>query len=188
MGHQHRDALKTGYPLSENDIYDEAARKLGCFYRKALKGRPAGDRIESMVELSRRLSFVGVLQVEALPFHSESLPHKHNESFLREVDEHDLLGNYVGLLKEFLHRVDGPVVTLQASNCPGRRPTSPWLTWIARLVGLNLDSAERVSLKGNPEPTIAAWVSGRPRALVLRQGGTGLPADLAGLVRALQGR
>ena len=44
MCHQRRAAVELGGgPLSERDEYAEAARKLGCFYKRELAGRPAGS-------------------------------------------------------------------------------------------------------------------------------------------------
>jgi hypothetical protein len=132
MCHQTRAAVEAGDgPLSKKDEYAEAARKLGWFYERELAGRPAGRRISGLRKLSSLLGYEGVLQVEACSFHSESLPGK--STFLREMDENELLRRYAELLGKFLQ--DRPVVAVQASGKPAT-PTSTWLRWIAKLAGL----------------------------------------------------
>src|ERR1019366_3196701 len=108
------------------------------------------------------------------PFHSGSLPRK--SDFLQEMDENALFRRYVELLGKFLQ--DRPVVIVQASSKPAT-PTSARLTWIVRVAGLNLDTAELVPLvEKGAKTTVAAWVSGQPpKALVLTMGGNNLPGD-----------
>ena len=175
MSHQTRAAVEAGDgPLSNRDEYAESARNLGCFYEKELAGRPTGRRISGLRKLSSLLGYEGVLQVEACPFHSGSLPRK--SDFLQEMDENALFKRYVELLGKFLQ--DRPVVIVQASSKLAT-PTSAWLTWIVRVAGLNLDTAELVPLvEKGPKTTVAAWVSGQPpKALVLTMGGNNLPGD-----------
>jgi len=177
MDHQLHSALKPGCgPVSEEDKYAEAARKLGAFYERKLAGRPAGDRIAKLLELSSRLGCEGMLQTEVFPFHSPSLPMSRKRALLREatIDKGGVVGRYIEHLRRFLH--DLPVVIVQASNSPMEKPTSEWLTGILELAGLDdPESLERVPLVGT---TFAAWVSEQPgKALLLKQGGTGLPAS-----------
>lgn len=175
MPHQTRAAVQIGDgPLSEADEFVEAARKLGRFYEQELAGRPAGRRISGLRNLSCLLGNDGVLQVEACPFHSASLPGKN--AFLREAEENELLTRYHEFLARFLR--NSPVVIIQASAKP-ECPTSPWLKWITKLGGLDLNAAEFVPLVGKgSKTTVGAWVSRHtPKALVLAIGGNNLPGD-----------
>jgi len=181
MNHQRRAEVQRGLdPLSYKDTYDEAAPKLGDFYETHLAG-PARHRIDKMRRLSSSLRYEGVLQVEGCPFHSRSMPQK--SAFLQKIAKDELLGQYVAHLRVFLR--DRPVVSPQAVSTQTslERETpkfSQWLTWIAEIAGFDLDGAEFVRLvEKGPKTTVAAWVSQRePRkALVLRMGAPGLPAD-----------
>jgi hypothetical protein len=193
MSHQRRAAVRPDSDqLCEKDNYTEAARKLGEFYQRKLAGRPAGHRIAKLRMLSCCSGYEGVLQVEACPFHSPSLRNK--SALLQEIDKDDLLGCYVGHLRTFLQ--DRPVLSPQAAPTrdslgPEAPKSYPWLKWIARTAGLDLNNAEFVTLaKKGSKTTAAAWVSkGRVlKALVLMMGMTGLPANeglwkLAGMLR-----
>ncbi len=174
----------SGRPLGKNHKYAKAARKLGFFYQRELAGRPAGDRIAKLQMLSCCLGYEGVLQVEACPFHSRSLPINRKNALLREAktDRDGLLGHYAGHLRAFLRRK--PVLSLQAAPTraslrPETPKSYPWLKWIANTAGLDLHKTSFVPLvKKGSKTTAAAWVSkGRVRkALVLMMGMNGLPA------------
>jgi hypothetical protein len=175
MWHQCRAAVKarTG-PLREEDTYAEAARKLGDFCKTHLTGQ-ARQRIDKLEKLSESLGYEGVMQVEAIPFHSPDLPQKN--ALLEPIKKAELLGSYAGQLESFLR--DKPVVIPQTSNRPEKR-SSRWLTWITTVAGLNLSRAEFVPLVWkDTEITGAAWVSGEGvgKPLVLMMGMTTLPAE-----------
>src|SRR5690348_6624378 len=163
MCHQCRATVREGKgPLHENDKYAKAAANLGPFYEKSLTGR-ARHRIRKLCKLSSLLDYKGVLEVEACPFHSPNLPKK--EAFSKKIRQDVLLGQYAEHLQAFLH--ERPVVSLQAVSPRGSlRPEtskSPWLSFIAEIMGLDLKYAEFFSLveKGS-KTTGAAWVSKKP--------------------------
>ena len=183
MCHQCREAVRAGNgPLRKDDDFAKAAPKLGRFYETHLTGT-ARNRIAKLGKLSSLLGYKRVLQVEACPFHSPSLPNK--RALLQEIAKKDeLLGLYVGHLQAFLR--NQPVVSPQAVATRGSlRPETPkssaWLTKIAEIAGFDLnDHAEFVPLKEKGRKiTAAAWVSrdGIRKALVLMMGTTDLPGE-----------
>ncbi len=181
MRHQRRPAVQAGDgPLCKKDKYAQAARKLGRFYEEHLNG-PAWRRMAKLRMLSCLLGYEGVLQVEACPFHSPSLPQK--SALVREITKKDeFFGCYAEHLRAFLRGrpvVSPQAVSTQASLGKKRREFSPWLRQIAKIAGLDLNRAKFVPLiKKGSKTTAAAWVSDRPRkALVLMMGGNNLPAE-----------
>lgn len=195
MCHQRHAAVRARMgPLKDEDRYTEAALKLGCFYERILDGRPAGQRIAKLRKLSSLLGYDGVMQVELIPFHSAALAQKN--TLLGKIKEKDsLLGRYAELLGEFLE--DRPIVSIQAvstrASLNQKTELSPWLRWVAEIVGVELNTAGFVSLvEIGPKTTAAAWVSKRePRkAFVLMMGNNDLPADegLSKLATAVRDR
>jgi hypothetical protein len=128
------------------------------------------------------VEYDGVLQGEACPFHSPSLPRK--GALLKTIGEGGLLGSYTEHVRAFLH--DRPVLILSAvpSRASLKREVakmlSPWLRWLAALGGLSQDANfVRFVTKGRTT-TAAALVSFEgeaPKALVLMMGGNHLPAE-----------
>jgi hypothetical protein len=180
MPHQYRASVQAGTDvLCKKDKYAESAPKLGRCYIEKLARRPAGRRIEKLRKLSSVLGYDGLLEVEACPFHSTSLPGKN--ALLQEISKYELLGRYAEHLRKFL--LGRPVVSIQAVSTKAslvpEMPNSPWLAWVADILGLD-PSAEFVSLvnKGS-KCTAAAWVSrnGTRSALVLMMGSNNLPSD-----------
>jgi len=183
MPHQCRAAVRAGRgPLSESDKYAVAASKLGDFYEDPtrLTGQ-AQQRIRKVRKLCSLLGCDGVLQVEACPFHSPSLPQKRVLS--QEIPKDELLGRYAECLRTFLR--DRPVVCVQAASTRfSLGPTTPkessWIKWIADIAGLDLDDAKFVALlMKNSKTTAGAWVSkvGVRKALILMMGTNNLPGD-----------
>jgi hypothetical protein len=194
MPFQRRAKVQAGTgPLSATNHYATAARKLGPFYEEKLANRPAGRRIAALRTLSYLVGYKGVLQVEACPFHSRSLPRK--GTLRQTIREGGLLGRYAEALKAFLRR--RPVVILSAVSSrvslgPRAAALSEWHEWNAEIAGLVLKRAKFVRLvaKGS-KTTCAALVSfeeGIPKALVLMMGGNNLPAGkgLCALADALR--
>lgn len=183
MPHQRRTAVQAGRgPLSPVIDYAAAAKALGAFYDQRLARRAAGRRIAAMRALSALIGAEGVVQVEACPFHSRSLPDK--LGLLQEIDEDGLLARYVEQVRAFL--TARPVVTISAA--PSRISIgpdvalSPWVMWLSQMAGLNAKRADFLPLVTKEEKvTAAAFVSnhdGTPKALVLMMGGNHLPGEL----------
>jgi hypothetical protein len=128
----------------------------------------------------------GVLQVEACPFHSASLPGK--AALIRSIESGSLLGTYAAHLSAFLHRRRVVIVSAIGTRVAlsAGVPLSPWVSWLARLANLPLERAEFVPLVEKGTKTTAgalvAFSEGAPKSLVLMMGSNALPAD-AGLRR-----
>lgn len=160
--------------------FASAATALAAFYRTSLRLRPAGRRIEALLRLAALVSADGVLQVEAFPFHSRSLPNK--PACVSVLDGDPLLAAYVRHLRAFL--IPRPIVIVSAvttrSVLNSQTRLSPWLSWQAGMAGIDLATTTLVPLVGkNGKTTCAAFVSrhgGAPKALVLMMGSNQLPA------------
>lgn len=194
MKHQLRTTIEADRSLiRREDNYATTARKLGDFYGSELGGA-AGRRIAALKELSSMLGYEGVLQVDACPFHSAYLPKK--SAVLEAIREGGLLGRHAGHVQAFLEV--RPVVIVAAVSTrvalePGMA-LSPWLTWQAKLAGIDPHRAEFVPLveKGN-KTTAAALidrVGGAPKVLVRMMGGNHLPGaeGLRVLGHAMKGK
>jgi hypothetical protein len=163
--------------------YATAARALAAFYEVKLAGS-AQRRIRSLRALSAMLGNDGVLQVEACPFHSSSLPDK--RKLLRLFGEDPVLRRYEERLREFL--TNQPVVIVSAApsgrSLNSTTPISEWAAWQAAVSNLDLTRADFVPLvKKGTKTTSGAFVSvrdGLAKTLVLTMGGNHLPGD-AGL-------
>lgn len=149
MPHQRHAAVRAGLdPLSARDDYETVAHKLGDFYQHELRlNTAARSRIAKLLKLSSWTNRNGVLQVEAIPFHSPSLPGK--RALLNQIRKGGLLEEYAKHLRTFLKPL--PVVSPQAAPTGaslGRETVtrSQWLTWIATLAGLDLEDAKFVPL------------------------------------------
>ena len=155
---------------------------LGSFYEQHLGGT-ANRRIAALQTLSGWLGDDGVLQVEAFPFHSASLPRK--EALLKRVGECGLLGPYTECLRAFLRNRPVVVVSAVSSRASLKREVvrtlSPWLHWVAAIGGLSLQHANFVRLVTKGRATTAAalvsFEGDAPKALVLMMGGNHLPAE-----------
>ncbi|HKM91156.1 MAG TPA: hypothetical protein VJX29_11120 [Candidatus Acidoferrales bacterium] len=182
MDHQTRAAVKAGDgPLNEAMDYAACAVRLGEFYEKHLPDTPetrnAAHRIAALRRLSFLAGFEGVLQVEACPFHSAFLSQKKKSDLLGEIRNGGrLLGLYAEHLRAFLH--GRPVVILSGWN---GETLLDWSVWCALVAGLPLERSRFLILKKKgPKTTFAAQVSfegGVGKALVLKIGGNGLPAE-----------
>jgi hypothetical protein len=158
MPHQRRKAVQAGGgggPLSAVIDYATAAKTLGAFYERQLAGRPAGRRIAAMRALSALVGAEGVVQVEACPFHSWSLPDK--MGLLQEIDDGGLLTRYVQQARAFL--IPRPVVAISAA--PFQMSLGPevarsrWVVWLSELAGLNLKDADLIPLVTRGEKVTA---------------------------------
>lgn len=181
MAHQRLDSIRAGKgPLRSSTSYAAAAAALATFYQQNLTGA-AAHRIRALRVLSSLSGYDGVLQVEAIPFHSPTMPKK--TQFLRTVSERDLLGVYTGMVRAFLQ--PRPVVMVSAvSSKHSLGPATelaPWAAHLASLAGLVLGRARLISLVTKGSRTTAAALvtseSGAPKALVLMMGGNHLPAE-----------
>jgi hypothetical protein len=167
-----------GGPINSSMDYATVAKAFGEFYRRELRGA-AAHRIDAIRLLSEQLGLDGVLQVDACPFHSASLPNK--GAVLRIIRAGGLLGRYAATLKEFLR--PRPVLSLAAvsSAHPLQPPVvlTDWARWQAQLAGIDVEHAEFVPLvRKGTATTVAARISktaGVPKGLVLMMGGNRLP-------------
>ena len=174
MPHQLRSAAEAGDgPLNASMDYEANAAALGSFYESHLTGA-ARVRISALRRLSVLLRCDGVLQVDACPFHSRSLPTTKKLALLDTLGQGGLLAEYVHHVADFLRA--RPVVIVAAissqDSLQSGVPLTPWLTWKAGLAGLDTGKALFVPLlEKNGKVTSAALVGqleGNPKALVLR--------------------
>ena len=181
MREQHRKAVRAGAsPLRPTLDYTEAARALGDFYAEQLTG-PARRRIDNLRCLAQWAGYDGVLQVEACPFHSRSLPK--TAALRREIEADSLLGRYAEHVRAFLRPRPVVIVAAVSSRQPLRAGMELpwWAAFQANLAGMAPARARFWPLVEKELVTTAgAWVSseaGAPKALVLMMGGNRLPGE-----------
>ena len=76
MPHQHFEHIQQGRSVVvKNASYSENAKRLADLYSTQLRGN-ARVRVEAMRRLATRYDRQGFTQVECIPFHSRTLPHK----------------------------------------------------------------------------------------------------------------
>lgn len=157
--------------------YDKAALKLGDFY--SAPGAPINatsrSNIASMLRIAGLGGRTGVLQAEALPWHSASLPNK--GSFLSELARRESSYKaYREALSTYLN--DEPIVFAWAAGSPSSKGGSG-VELKAALIGLALQRAELLPLERTSVVSQGLlWTrqAGRFRGLFVNQGSATLPA------------
>ena len=147
-------------PITAAMDYASASAALGLHYQESLRRRPAGRRIQTLLKLATFASADGVLQVEACPFHSPSLPNKNALPVAFEADR--LLSQYIVHLREFLRERSIVIVSgiATANSLAAQTRLSPLLVWQAELAGMNLAAASFLPLvRKDSKTTCAAFLS-----------------------------
>jgi hypothetical protein len=182
------DASDDARPLRDSMDYETAAASLGTFYshENAPISSAARKRLRRLIDLAATIagqrrgtrSGTSIVQVEALPFHSDSLA---KARALQAVEEPGLLAEYVAKLREFLSK--RTLLVLSAgSTRESYHADSPWSAWVHYLANMaslaRVDSTFHSLVTRNAKTTCAAWVTrqnGICKALVLMMGGNYLP-------------
>ena len=180
MSVQHQKHILEGKSIvSPNDRYSTIAKVMGNYYQQHLKG-VARNRIEAMIELSKKSGFDGVIQIEACPFHSKSLPKK--ETLLKNLSDDPVLNDYNRLLKHVLFDKTVIAVSAVGTKAPistGSITNRRWLNWQADLIGLKICDAEMLPIIIKDEKTTSAFIYSRSKksvsGFVLMMGGNHLP-------------
>lgn len=193
MEFQSRNAITSGLsPIRPIPLYRDATEGLGKYYEAIIsRGHAAHRRIKSLLKLAENADYDGLLQVEAFPFHSPSLPDKNKLLHALESRSNDYLFNYTEHLRAFLktqHVVGisavASAVSLTAIGAQGAINRSIWLQWFSGLLGINPGNASHVELirknsKNKSVVTAAALleeVDGKIKVIVLMMGGNHLPS------------
>jgi hypothetical protein len=188
--HQSRGCVaRNDRPPRANATYWTAARELGHHYRRELRGKQAGRRIESMIVLAAALGFDGVLQVEACPFRSASMPTPTKTAWMK-AESNGLPRTYLSALRDLL---DGQhVVAIAATSS---LVASPWINWLCDLVGLPTGQIRREPIlhkgaKITCSVLLPTASFNRHKAVVLMMGANQLPGEVGRrrLVAAIQDR
>lgn len=182
-----------GYPIpfqhrNSNDVklsasYEEYRKKASAYYISCLKGAAAVRNTKSCI-VARNLGYDGIIFVETLPFHSDSLPGKNNPSkYLAAIVSHPLLKQYDGIVRKLLK--DKPVLILSA--CSSKKSidkstisSSPWLDYQCALAGFNISLliACNIACKdGKVTSALFKDVSAQ-KYIVLTMGGNNFPANI----------
>lgn len=191
MSHQKHSVVMAGTKiLNSRDSYATAATKLGRFYHEELPKKAARSRIEKMMRLAKAIGKDGVRQLECIPFHSKSLPSKHN--IIDYFDACRLLGDYLRELEAFLRDKTVLAVTAAPARQSLSRATvtsSRWLSWLAELLGISVVTSEFIPTVRKDGKVTAALIldhaAGNTKAIHLMMGSNNLPSG-KGLERIAQ--
>jgi uncharacterized protein (DUF4415 family) len=178
---QTRDAItRLDSPVVRELPYRDNARRLARYYRYPnVINDNARRRIEAMLSFAARLGFSGVLQLEAIPFHSGALAGPQ----LPKLTERRDVAEYQTNLRSFL-REPPCAIAISAAKAPFARSTK--VRYFADLFGLDVGSFSSIELKsGASGPTVGALhakIGEKARVVTCRDGHNGLP-DRASLER-----
>jgi hypothetical protein len=180
MPEQHRDNINSRSSIvSPTMSYKEIASTMGDFYLTNLKGA-AKTRIDSIIALSQKAGFDGVVQIEACPFHSGYLPKKN--ALLKQYSIEPLLSKYGNLVKSVLSERSVIAVSAVGTTKPitiTSISSRAWLKWQADLIGFNIDKANIIALTEKPKKITSAFLYSENKnsvnGLVLMMGSNNLP-------------
>lgn len=180
MPEQHRKNILGGKSIaSPNDPYSTISKVMGNYYLQHLKGA-ARNRIEAMIKLSNHSGFDGVIQIEACPFHSKSLPKK--DSLLEHLSNDPALNGYEQCLKSVFFEKTviavsaiGTQATISIDSIKNRR----WLNWQAGLIRLKTCDSKILPIITKGEKDTSAFIYSRSEksvsGFILMMGGNHLP-------------
>lgn len=139
---------RKGSPLVEGDNYASVADKLASNYlatfQKSKQLRAAFNRIKKMCDIASRAGYKEVLQLDAIPWHSATLPSKKRLPVL--IKDCEITLKYVDALRVYL--ADKSVISIdsigsQQSITPKSFQTD-WLIFKASLIGLDHRKAKQL--------------------------------------------
>jgi uncharacterized protein (DUF4415 family) len=171
---QTREAItRFDSPVARALPYRDNARRLARYYRYPnVINDNARHRIEAMISFAARLGFSGVLQLEAIPFHSSALA----GSELPKLTQRRDVSEYQTKLRSFL-REPPCAIAISAAKAPFSRSTK--VRYFADLFGLDVGSFGSIELKsGVSGPTVGALHAKngeKARVITCRDGHNGLP-------------
>lgn len=182
MPHQRRSQVLAGQScLSAALTYYDNAARLAAFYTAQLPSGGASTRNKAIDSIRQLLRYDHVLQFETLPFHSDSLPQK--QLLPKLVSRAPLLAEYADHLAKALSQQSVITLSAVATNRPISKHSisaSPWLSWQAFLMGIDIDRIELHPLvtKGTRVTTalLCQHETTRSAAFVLTMGSNSFPA------------
>jgi hypothetical protein len=149
-------SAKTGQFLVEGDSYQEVARKLALNYLATFHEEcglhTALNRIKNMLAIAEAAEFGGVVQIDALPWHSRDLPSRIKQKLPRLIAECESTRSYTGELKSYL--ADKQVITVDGigsrAGITKHSFESSWFAFKADLIGLDVKHAKlhEITVKG----------------------------------------
>lgn len=129
-------------PIKVWDEYGNNAQRLMEWYMANLSESPL-RRLKNQIILSEAIGASGMVQVEAIPFHSPDLPNK--SRIVREINKNSFLNLYCSKLKIFLE--DKMVIALTAvstkSSINENSLNSEWIHFLMSTMSCDLPSRGR---------------------------------------------
>lgn len=157
------------------DSYGGAAARLGQFYRAPETRLGSAKRnIAAMCSIAQALGYSGVQQVEAIPWHSPSLPNKREvvQSLRARAPSHV---RYDRALRAYLREL--PMVLSWSAGTPARRG-GDGVAFKADLLGLDLEHCQTLWLSEGRQSQALLWrrSEGSVRGIFVTQGNAILPS------------
>lgn len=173
--------------VSDGISYSAAASKIARFYETYFqtnrKYTPALRRFRKMHNLAIDAGYSAVLQLDTIPWHSYSLPAKISLPPL--ISKCDMTKKYCFLLREYLR--DRSVISVDGAG--SRHAISketfhtPWMTFKADLMGLEIDTADFHPIIEKPGKITAAAIrhkhNGTIKVMYCVQGNNNLPSEIS---------
>jgi hypothetical protein len=144
-------------------------------FRKQKGSAPAYRRLMKSIELAEQLGFDSVINIESIPFHSETLP---KSKALNAINESSLLLAYLNALKIYLK--EKPILIVSACGSKESISTntilkSNWLKYQCDLVGIKIDQLTIKPLTIKNNKLTSALFSYKNKYMVLMMGSNNLP-------------
>lgn len=161
-----------------DELYSDLAHKLGERYLLNLDkiGTQAVTRIKRMIQLSELVKKSGVIQVEAIPYHSKNFNNK--SAFLKCLTDFTLIA-YINHLKD--HLTDKPVLSIQAGSPDlNRIKSNDWILFLCDTMNLDIDKAHMypIKVKTDGKVTIGMlWDNRNRKGIIFNNAINSFPGD-----------
>jgi hypothetical protein len=160
--------------------YNKFQEILGTIYtsetfRNEKGAAPAYRRLIKSIEFAQKLGYNGVVNIETIPFHSETLS---KSKALKAIKESWVLFAYQNALKVYLKEKATLIVSACGSNATISINTiskSKWLTYQCDLAGIPLEQLNMKPLTTKNNKISSALFSHQNKHIVLMMGSNNLP-------------
>jgi hypothetical protein len=164
----------------KEENYHQFQEILGAIYtseafRKEKGAAPAYRRLMKSIEFAEEMGFNGVVNIETIPFHSETLS---KSKALKAIKESDVLFTYQSALKIYLKEKAVLIVSACGSKDTISKDTilkSNWLTYQCDLAGISVDHLISKPLTTKNSKITSTLFSHQNKHLVLMMGSNNLP-------------
>ena len=157
--------------------YEALAHRFGKYYLSD-KFKNAGQayrRIQDSIQFAKDKKYSGVVNVETIPFHSNTLDKK---KAISSIEKNEILKNYINTLREYL--TDKPVLALSAcyplhSINENNFKRSKWLRLQADVIGIDIKKSKMSALTNKGSKVTSALFQHDNKFFILMMGSNNFP-------------